>query len=221
MQTIPEVETQIQNNTELLAETTKRVRDTATKLTQAQGNVKGIATSIDDLKAKRQQALARGGDVKGLNDSLKKAEADLELESETVTGLQSFLSELQGEEQFLRQKLDELPKRILQLKSIELAASYNAIAQELASIASELNSVNLQIDSSCFNGKQHRVVFLVGDFISTIPKVFFDKEGLTLEAFIAKNPGHILCCASPDRYYEANVYTWATHRLELFSKNAG
>lgn len=217
MQTIEQVEQQIKNNTELLEATKQRIKETTAKLTEAQGNVKNMQAKIIVLKKERQTALARGGDVKSLNDALKKLESEFELESETVAGLQKFLAELQQEEQSLHLKLNELPKRILQLRSLELAASYNSLAGQLAPVVEELNRIWFQLTGNG-NRQADMVVFYPkdkGPFVE-LPKIFFDDECLNLEGYVAKFSGRYHSNTTlPES--EKNFYNWAVHENKLKS----
>lgn len=216
MQTINEVEKAISLNQELLDATKERIRQTSAKLSEAQGNVKKNTIEIAALKEKRQQALVKGGDAKSLSDNLKKLESELELESETVEGLQKFLAELQGEEASLHLKLGEMPKRILQLQSIELASQYNALAEKMAPVIEQLNAIYYKLTGNGNNRETAVVFYPMEGCFEKLPRIFYDAEGLNLEAFVAKNPG---------RYHsnnhlaasERNFYSWAVHENKLRS----
>lgn len=217
MQTIIDVEKAISLNQELLSETTKRIRETSTKLSEAQGNVQRITADIAATKEKRQAALSRGvGDAKSLNDALKKSESELELESETVEGLQKFMAELQAEEKELHLKNNELPKQILRLESLRLAKIYNEKAAELAPVIEQLNEIYHKTAGNS-NNKQDAVVFypLEGVF-EKLPRIFYDDAGLSLEQFVGKYPGryhtNIMLAES-----EKCFYSWALHQNKLRS----
>lgn len=216
MQKISEVEQAITLSQELLTETKKRIQTTATKLSDAKSNVGKIQAEITAFKEKRQQALARGGDSKGLNDSLKKSESELELESETIAGLETFLKELQQEESELHLKISALPERILQLKSIELAAEYNSLALQMTPIIEALNEIYHKTGGNS-NNKQDAVIFypMEGVF-EKLPKIFFDDDGVNLETFVSRHPGFYhtnVMLAESEKYF----YVWGTHRQNLIS----
>lgn len=216
MQTIQDVEKAISLNKELLSETKKRITDTAAKLSTAKEGTKRIATEITALKEKRQQALARGGDSKGLNDALKKLESELELESETATGLEKFQAELREEESTLHLTIDTLPKKIMQIRSLELAASYNSLAEKMAPVIEELNEIYYRLSGNG-NNKENLVAFypMEGPF-EKLPCIFYDDAGLSLEAYVAKNPGkyHSNSHLSAG---EKSFYDWALHQNKLRS----
>ncbi len=210
METISQVEKQISLNEELLQATKKRIGETASKLSESKGNVKKIEFEIQDTKAKRQQALVKGGDTRSLSDSLKKLESESELETEKVTGLEDFLKELQQEEASLHLKLNELPKRIVQLRSLELAAQYNNLAEKMAPVVKELNEIFYKLGGNG-NSKQNLVAFypMEGAF-EKLPKIFYDDAGLNLEAFVAKHPGmyhtNVVLAAEDKNFYDWNVH---------------
>lgn len=216
MQKISEVEQAITLSQELLTETKKRIQTTATKLSDAKSNVGKIYAEITAFKEKRQQALVRGGDSKGLNDSLKKSESELELESETVEGLQKFMVELQAEEKELHIKINGLPKKILQIRSLELARLYNEKASELAPIIEQLNEIYHKTGGNS-NNQQDAVAFypMEGCF-EKLPKVFFDPDGCCLETFVSRHPGlyHTNIMLSES---EKCFYSWALHQNSLRS----
>lgn len=216
MQKISEVERAITLNQELLAETKKRIQETSTKLSGAQGNVKRIEAEIKDAKEKRQAALARGGDSNGLNNSLKKSESELELETETCKGLEVFLAELRAEDGELHIKAGELPKRRLQLQAVEIAARYNELASGIALVVRELNAALFKLDSSGCGGKHGRVVFLPDglEFLEKVPRLIYDSEALNLDGYIRKN---VTCTPWEPGDTEKYFYVWGTHRQDLIN----
>ncbi len=216
METISQVEKQISLNEELLQATKKRIGETASKLSESKGNVKKIEFEIQDTKVKRQQALVKGGDARSLSDSLKKLESESELETEKVTGLDDFLKELRGEERTLELKLNELPKRVLQLQAVEIAARYNELASGIAPVSKELNEILFKLDASGCGGKHGRVVYLPDgqEFIETVMRLTFDSEALNLEGYIRKN---ITCLPYNPSDSEKYFYKWQTHRQDLIN----
>ncbi len=217
METIESVKQQIELNTKLLSETKERLRQTTIKLSETKNNAEKMKAGIEDLKAKRQQVLARGGgDLKGLNDNLKKFESELELENETCKGLEDFLRELKGEERAIELKVSELPKRVSQLQAVEIAARYNELASGIAPVSKELNEILFKLDASGCGGKHGRVVYLPDgqEFIETVMRLTFDSEALNLEGYIRKN---ITCLPYNPSDSEKYFYKWQTHRQDLIN----
>lgn len=216
MENIESVNAEIQKSESGLQEARKKIKDTEGRLRDAKAGAEKVKADMQSLKERRQSALAAGQDASTLNASMKKLADDVELREDEQTGLERLLAELKSIEANLSTKPGGLRLRVLQLESVELAKKYNQVSGELANIVRGLNEVHFKIDSSGYNGKQHRVVFAPSDYFENVPRLFFDAEGLNLEGYVAKNPGkyhsNIMCPAC-----EKNFYLWSEHRTNLIN----
>lgn len=214
METIESVNAEIQKSELELQEVRKKIKDCEGRLRDAKAGAEKVKADMQSLKEKRQSALAAGQDASSLNASMKKLADDVELREDEQTGLERLLAELKSVEANLSTKPGGLRLRVLQFESISLAEKYNGLSEQLAGVARGLNEIHFKIDSSGYNGKAQRVVFLPQDYIENIPRAFFDAEGLNLEGYVAKFPGkyhnNIMCPAC-----EKNFYLWSEHRADL------
>lgn len=216
MESVKDIENQIVDSESQLNEVRKKIKDAEGRLRDAKAGSEKVKADLQSLKEKRQGALAAGQDSSSLNASIKKLADDAELKADEIIGLEGLLKELQSTEANLTTKPEGLRRRVLQLESISLAQRYNELSEQLAGVARGLNEINFKIDSSGYQGKAQRVVFLPEDFISNIPRAFFDESGLVLEDFVERYKGKYhsnIHCPDCEKYF----YKWDAHRQDLIN----
>jgi hypothetical protein len=215
MDTITEIEKQIEAAKVELASTEKEILTAAARQKEAQDATENLKRALTDKKAQRQAGLARGENINNLNADIKKNESEAELMGETFAGTETLLTQLRSRAGELGKVPEGLQKRILQIKSIGLAERYNQAASELAGIVKELTAINFELAKDDTNKERQFIVTFYpkgqGCF-EKIHRIFYDPKGLPIEDFISKNPnkhhGNI-------PVEEGCFFDWASYRNKL------
>lgn len=215
METISEIQEQIEAAETELASVEKEIQAAAGRGKEAQDTAENLKRTLIDKKAQRQASLAKGENVSNLNADIKKIDGEIELTVETLAGTEKLLSSLRSKADTLRKAPEGLKKRILQIKSVELAERYNQTAGELAEIVKELCATNYELAKDDVNKERQFLVTFYpkgqGCF-DRIHKIFYDPEGLPIEPFLGKYPNKHHGAVSID---EGCFYNWASHKSKL------
>lgn len=203
---ILEVEKQKASNDE----ETKKSKE---RLGSARSRLSELKADIAAMREQRQDALAKGEDAVAsqLSKKLKDIEAECELKTDEITGLEARLTKLSRESDTLTYEAKRLDIRTLQLRTITLAAKYNELAEQMASVVRELNETNWKIEREG-RGIVHsapKVVFhLEEGAMINIPRLLFDEDAPYLEDYVARHPGIYPSNLKPvDRcYYEKEAH---------------
>ena len=217
MKTKKECEAKITELESQLTDTQAAIFKTMQRSDAIESEVSTCRTDCEAIKKQRQEGLAKGENVGSFTQKMEAAKSKSELLADEKAGLETLLQVLRGQESNLMSGLRGAKLGIPQLRSLELAAEYNELAEKLAIILMELNETNLSLESQT-GGDRNLVVFLPrGD---SLPRAFFDEDGLNLESFVAKNPGkyHTNHFLSPAERFH---YSWQAHQAEILKKLRG
>lgn len=149
---------------------------------------------IEAMRTQRQSALVTGEEsvATQVSKKLKEVEAEVELKNDEIVGLEAHLVKLNRESETLTYEAKRLDIRALQLHTITLAAKYNELAKQMASVVRELNETNWEIEREgrgLVHGDPKVVFHLEEGAMINIPRLLFDEDAPDLGEFVSKHPG--------------------------------
>ncbi len=114
------------------------IEATRSRIEQMEGVPERLQGQYDELREKRQEALALGKSTEKINTALNEVRAELEIKEDELIGLQKRLETLQEEARILEKEKNDIYYAIPKVKLIHLKDEYNRAAERLAQIVIDI-----------------------------------------------------------------------------------
>ncbi len=146
------------------------------RIEKMEGIPEELQTQYEQLREKRQEALALGKATENINTALNAVRIEMETKEDELIGLQKRLEALQEEARSLEKEKNDIHSAIPEITLIHLKDKYNECAAKLAQIVIEIQEQCSLLNES----NPGRIVFCPAGFDSgafdLIPKLFLPSE---------------------------------------------
>lgn len=133
------VERQIRENTERLEYFSNQLQTAIDQLRDIEGTQR-------HTRIMRQSYLADGRDVEDLNRQMKRLTEGIELQEDTIAGIQTNLKRLQDEKVTLQKEYEELIRKVYSKRLFQLIDEYNRLAEPLGKVVDEIWKIKLKLN---------------------------------------------------------------------------